>query len=85
MVMSRMVWGIHAHWWRHEAVKIGIKWWITVRRMLKWQMMIMRSIVMEGTRSVVPEAAVALFLGCFHHTLRLLIGSFLIVLFLLSG
>lgn len=82
MVMRRR---IHAHWWRHEAVKIRIKWWISMGRMLKWQMMIMGCIVMEGTRSVVPEAAVALFLGRFHHTLWLLIRSFLIVLFLLSG
>ena len=75
----------HAHRWRHEAVKIGIHWWVSVRRMLKRQIMIVGSIVMEGTHSSVSEAAVALFLGRFHHTLRLLIGSFLIVLFLLSG
>lgn len=37
---------------------------------------------MEGTHSSVPEAAVALFLSSFHHTL--LIRSFLIILFLLS-
>jgi len=81
MVMRRR---IHAHWWRHETVKIRIKWWISVTRMmlLLW---IVRLTLMEGTHSSVPEAAVALFLGCFHVYHTLLLRSFLIVLFLLCG
>ena len=82
MVMRRM---IHAHWWRHKSVKIWIKRWITVVRMLEWQMMVMRSIVVEGTHSSMPKAAVALFLSRFHSLWNLLIRAFLIVLFLLSG